>query len=135
MPRRTKAKSKRSTRQTHSEGDRILHQMLTYFRKREGPLRRRWIKEMEAGGYVRGGTSEELKADSVGIYETYLTCLETGHYHRAQALAKAMAARGVLRRLTPKHIFGALLTLQGVCEEALTQKYHETPDRLIGKSM
>jgi signal transduction histidine kinase len=86
---------------------------------------------MEAGGYVRGGTTEELEADSVAIYETYLTCLETGHYHRAQALAKAMAARGVLRRLTPKHIFGALLTLQGVCEESLTQKYGRTPDRLI----
>jgi len=86
---------------------------------------------MEAGGYVRGATTEELEADSVGIYETYLTCLETGHYHRAQALAKAMAARGILRRLTPKHIFGALLTLQGVCEEALAQKYREKPDRLI----
>ncbi|MFQ5802666.1 MAG: sensor histidine kinase [Candidatus Methylomirabilales bacterium] len=131
MPKRAKAKARRSKGQTRGGVDLLLHQMLTYFRKREGPLRRRWIKEMEAGGYVRGGTSEELEADSVGIYETYLTCLETGHYHRAQALAKAMAARGVLRRLTPKHIFGALLTLQGVCEESLAQKYHETPDRLI----
>jgi signal transduction histidine kinase len=89
------------------------------------------MKEMATRGYLRGGTSEELEADSVAIYEAYLTCLETGHYHRAQALAKAMAARGVLRRLTPKHIFGGLLTLQGVCEESLTQKYGERPDRLI----
>jgi signal transduction histidine kinase len=89
------------------------------------------MKEMETRGYLRGGTSEELEADSVAIYETYLTCLATRHYHKAQALAKAMAARGVLRRLSPKHIFGALLTLQGVCEQSLTQKYGERPDRLI----
>lgn len=131
MPRRTKAKSKRSTPHTRGEMDRLLREMLAHFRRREGPLRRRWIEEVEAGGYVRGGTSEELEADSVGIYEAYLTCLETGHYHKAQALAKAMAARGVLRRLTPKHIFGALLTLQGVCEESLAQKYREKSDRLI----
>ncbi|MEE9154415.1 MAG: ATP-binding protein [candidate division NC10 bacterium] len=105
--------------------------MLTHFRRREGPLRRRWMKEMETGGYLRGGTSEELEDDSVAIYDAYLTCLETGHYHRAQALAKAMAARGILRRLTPKHIFGALLTLQGVCEQSLTQKYGDRPDRLV----
>lgn len=46
-------------------------------------------------------------------------------------MAKAMAARGILRRLTPKHIFGALLTLQGVCEQSLTQKYGDRPDRLV----
>jgi len=131
MPRGTKAKSKRSTRHTRGEMDRLRHEILAHFRRRQGPLRRRWIEEVEAGGYVRGGTSEELEADSVGIYEAYLTCLETGHYHKAQALAKAMAARGVLRRLTPKHIFGALLTLQGVCEESLAQKYREKSDRLI----
>ncbi|MEE8228869.1 MAG: ATP-binding protein [candidate division NC10 bacterium] len=89
------------------------------------------MKEMETGGYLRGGTSEELEDDSVAIYDAYLTCLETGRYHRAQALAKAMAARGILRRLTPKHIFGALLTLQGVCEQSLTQKYGDRPDRLV----
>ncbi len=131
MPRGTKAKSKRSTPHTRGEMDRLRREMLAHFRRREGPLRRRWIEEVEAGGYVRGGTSEELEADSVGIYEAYLTCLETGRYHKAQALAKSMAARGVLRRLTPKHIFGALLTLQGVCEESLAQKYREKSDRLI----
>ncbi|MBW8057573.1 MAG: GAF domain-containing protein [candidate division NC10 bacterium] len=119
------------TRKTHVGGDRLRKEMLAHFRRREGPLRRRWMKEMETGGYLRGGTSEELEADSVAIYDAYLTCLETGHYHRAQALAKAMAARGILRRLTPKHIFGALLTLQGVCEQSLTQKYGGRPDRLV----
>ena len=108
------------TRKTHVGGDRLRKEMLAHFRRREGPLRRRWMKEMETGGYLRGGTSEELEDDSVAIYDAYLTCLETGRYHRAQALAKAMAARGILRRLTPKHIFGALLTLQGVCEQSLT---------------
>ncbi|MCH7897588.1 MAG: sensor histidine kinase [Candidatus Methylomirabilales bacterium] len=112
-------------------GDRLRKEMLAHFRRREGPLRRRWMKEMETGGYLRGGTSEELEDDSVAIYDAYLTCLETGRYHRAQALAKAMAARGILRRLTPKHIFGALLTLQGVCEQSLTQKYGDRPDRLV----
>ncbi len=119
------------TRKTHVGGDRLRKEMLAHFRRREGPLRRRWMKEMETGGYLRGGTSEELEDDSVAIYDTYLTCLETGRYHRAQALAKAMAARGILRRLTPKHIFGALLTLQGVCEQSLTQKYGDRPDRLV----
>lgn len=112
-------------------GDRLRKEMLAHFRRREGPLRRRWMKEMETGGYLRGGTSEELEDDSVAIYDAYLTCLETGRYHRAQVLAKAMAARGILRRLTPKHIFGALLTLQGVCEQSLTQKYGDRPDRLV----
>ncbi len=119
------------TRKTHVGGDRLRKEMLAHFRRREGPLRRRWMKEMETGGYLRGGTSEELEDDSVAIYDAYLTCLETGRYHRAQALAKAMAARGILRRLTPKHSFGALLTLQGVCEQSLTQKYGDRPDRLV----
>lgn len=131
MPRKAKAKVSSSPRQTRMPGDRVLQDILGHFRRREGPLRRQWVKEMEAGGYLRGGTSEELESDSVAIYDTYLTCLETGHYHRAQALAKAMAARGVLRRMTPKHILGALLTLEGVCERSLTQRYRQTPDRLI----
>ncbi len=120
-----------SARASRAGRDRVLHEMLAHLRRREGPLRRQWMEEMETRGYLRGGTTEELEADSVAIYEAYVTCLETGRYHRAQALAKAMAARGVLRRLTPKHIFGALLTLQGVCEQSLTQKYGERPDRLI----
>jgi signal transduction histidine kinase len=126
MVKRSRGRSGTDPRQAH-----ILREMLAHFRRREKPLRRQWMQEMEARGYLRGGTAEELEADSVAIYEAYLTCLETGHYHKAQALAKAMAARGVLRRLTPKHIFGALLTLQGVCEQSLTQKYGERPDRLI----
>jgi signal transduction histidine kinase len=131
MPRKAKAKVSISPRQTRVAGDRVLQDMLGHFRRREEPLRREWVKEMETGGYLRGGTSEELETDSVAIYHTYLTCLETGHYHKAQALAKAMAARGVLRRMTPKHILGALLTLEGVCERSLTQRYRQTPDRLI----
>lgn len=131
MSRKTKTKSASPARQTRMPTDPVLKDMLTHFRRREGPLRRQWIKEMETGGYLRGGTSEELETDSVAIYDAYLTCLETGHYHRAQALAKAMAARGVLRRMTPKHILGALLTLEGVCERSLTQRYRQTPARLI----
>ncbi|MFQ5847396.1 MAG: sensor histidine kinase [Candidatus Methylomirabilales bacterium] len=131
MVRKTKFKSGNSSRQTRVSGDRLVGEILAHFRRREGALRRRWMKEMEDRGYLRGGTSEELEADSRAIYDAYFTCLETGHYHRAQALAKAMAARGVLRRLSPKHIFGALLTLQGVCEQSLAQKYGERPDRLI----
>ncbi|MFQ5880978.1 MAG: sensor histidine kinase [Candidatus Methylomirabilales bacterium] len=118
-------------RQNRVPVDHLLREMLAHFRAREEPLRRRWMEEMESLGYLRRGTSEELEADSVAIYETYLACLKTGHYHQAQALAKAMAARAVLRRLTPKHILGALLTLQGVCEQSLTQKYRKRPDRLI----
>ncbi|HET7853985.1 MAG TPA: ATP-binding protein [Candidatus Methylomirabilis sp.] len=124
-------KPRDSARPSRVGRDHVLHEMLAHLRRREGPLRRRWMEEMETRRYLRGGTTEELEADSVAIYEAYLSCLETGRYHRAQALAKAMATRGVLRRLTPKHIFGALLTLQGVCEQSLTQKYGERPDRLI----
>lgn len=131
MTRKAKAKAASTARQTRLPVDRLLEEMLVHFERREGSLRRRWMKEMETRGYLRGATSEELEADSVAIFEAYLNCLRTGHYHRAQALAKAMAARGVLRRLSPKHIFGALLTLQGVCEQSLTQRYGKTPDRLI----
>ena len=131
VAKRTRGGLRTGPRQARVTTDRVLREMLAHFRRREGPLRRQWMEEMETRGYLRGGTTEELEADSVAIYEAYLTCLETGRYHRAQALAKAMAARGVLRRLTPKHIFGALLTLQGVCEESLTQKFGERPDRLI----
>ncbi len=129
--RKIKARARSSARETRVPVERLRREMLAHFRRRERPLRHRWMKDMETLRYLRGGTSDELETDSVAIYETYLTCLETGHYHKAQALAKAMAARGVLRRLTPKHIFGALLTLQGVCEQSLTQKYRETPDQLI----
>ncbi len=131
MARKTKTKLGSPARQTGVPADPIVRDMLAHFRRREDPLRRQWMTEMETGGYLRGGTSEELEADSIAIYDAYLTCLETGHYHRAQALAKAMAARGVLRRMTPKHILGALLTLEGVCERSLTQQYRRTPSRLI----
>ncbi|MGH7433431.1 MAG: hypothetical protein ACREJL_06745, partial [Candidatus Methylomirabilales bacterium] len=107
---RSRGRSGTDPRQVRVQLDRVLREMLAHFQRREGPLRRQWMEEMETRGYLRGGTTEELEADSVAIYDAYLTCLETGRYHRAQALAKAMAARGVLRRLTPKHIFGALLT-------------------------
>ncbi|MFQ5658710.1 MAG: hypothetical protein ACE5G5_14300, partial [Candidatus Methylomirabilales bacterium] len=116
MARKAKSRWSNAGQQTHVSVDRLVQEMLAHFWAQEKPLRRQWMKEMESLGYLRRGTSEELEADSVAIYETYLACLQTGHYHKAQTLAKAMAARGVLRRLTPKHILGALLTLQGVCE-------------------
>jgi signal transduction histidine kinase len=131
MARKTKSKVVHPMRETLVPVERLRQEMLAHFRAREEPLRRRWMDEMDALGYLRGGTSEELEADWMAIYETYLTCLETGRYHKAQALAKAMAARGILRRLSPKHILGVLLALQGVCEHSLAQKYLEAPDHLI----
>jgi hypothetical protein len=70
MPRKAKAKVSISPRQTRVAGDRVLQDMLGHFRRREEPLRREWVKEMETGGYLRGGTSEELETDSVAIYHT-----------------------------------------------------------------
>ncbi|MGH7423518.1 MAG: hypothetical protein ACREJ1_07550, partial [Candidatus Methylomirabilales bacterium] len=58
MVKRSRGRSGTDPQQVRVQLDRVLREMLAHFRRREEPLRRQWMKEMETRGYLRGGTSE-----------------------------------------------------------------------------
>ncbi len=108
----------------------LLHELVTHFRESRDPLRRIWVQQMMAKGLVEGLTQQEIENESIVIYDTCVGCLETGQYVGAEAYARSMAERGVLRGMTTEQIIGGLLTLRDVYGRSLAERYQGDMARL-----
>lgn len=119
------------TKEEISESKEALRQELVeHLREKREPLRQQWVQQMMAKGLLAGLTQEEIETESVTIYDTCVTCLETGSYEGAQAYATRMAERGVLRGMTTEQIIGGLLTLRDVYGRSLFERYQTDMERL-----
>ncbi len=110
--------------------DRFLQELVDHFRGRRDSLRRQWVRQMTAKGLLKGFTAQEVEAESVALYDTCISCLETGSYEAALAYARTMAKQGVLGRMTTEHVIEGLLTLRDVFRRSLFKKYNADVDRL-----
>jgi signal transduction histidine kinase len=104
--------------------------LAAHLREQRDALRQAWLAEVTGRGLLKGLTPEEREAESATIYDVLVECLETGRYHPAQAYARAVAERGVLRGIGARHVVGALLALRDVCGRALHRKYQRRPAEL-----
>ena len=85
---------------------------------------------MDSRGLLKGLTPGEVEAESASIYDALVNCLESGRYHSAQAYARAVAERGIIRGIGPKQVVGGLLALRDVCVRSLLQMYRGRPGAL-----
>ncbi|MDD5168148.1 MAG: STAS domain-containing protein [Syntrophales bacterium] len=111
--------SKRGKRDTQG----LRQELVTHFRGERHSLRREWVHQMTAKKLLEGMTPQETEAESATIYDTCVECIETAHYDSAEAYAKKMAERGVLRGMTSEQILGGMLTLRDVYGRSLFGKY------------
>ncbi|HSB77952.1 MAG TPA: ATP-binding protein [Candidatus Methylomirabilis sp.] len=109
----------------------ILRELLAYLRESGEQLRQAWRAEMDARGLLKGLTQQEVEAEPATIYEALVHCLETGRYHSAQAYARAVAERGVIRGIGAKQVIGGLLALRDVCGRGLHHRFRRRWDELM----
>ncbi len=119
-----------ATRGGRDEASELRGELVTHFRQERTPLREEWVHQMTAKQLLEGLTPQETEVESATIYDTCIECLETAHYDSAEAYAKRMAERGVLRGMTSEQILGGMLTLRDVYGRSLFKKYRQDMARL-----
>ena len=119
----TKRKGKGDTKELRQE-------LVAHFRGERNSLRRAWVHQMTAKRLLEGMTPQETEAESATIYDTCIECLETARYDSAEAYARKMAERGVLRGMTSEQIVGGLLTLRDVYGRSLFGRYRKNMAQL-----
>lgn len=108
----------------------MLGEVVNYFRRNDELLRKRWTKKMEEKGLLIGLTAQEIEKESKTIYDTAISCLETGKYESAQEYARSIAERGVLAGMTTQQILGGFLNLRDVYSRGLFENYRDEPEKL-----
>jgi len=112
------------------EAEELRRELVAHFRGERNSLRREWVQQMGAKKLLEGMTPQETEAESATIYDVCVECLETAHYDSAEAYARRMAERGVLRGMTSEQILGGMLTLRDVYGRSLFSKYRSNVARL-----
>ncbi|MGD0922186.1 MAG: STAS domain-containing protein [Terriglobia bacterium] len=113
----------------------LVRELVAYLREQREVLRRQWVEQTTAKGYLADLTPEEIETESAIIYDTCVGCLETGKYDAAQAYAAKMAKRGVLRGMTTEQIIGGLATMRDIYGRSLFQHYHHDLARLSAAAL
>jgi rsbT co-antagonist protein RsbR len=113
-----------------SDAKGLRQELVNHLRGERDSLRREWVYQMTAKKLLEGMTSQETEAESATIYDTCINCLETLQYDSAEAYAKRMAERGVLRGMTSEQILGGMLTLRDVYGRSLFVRYRRNMTRL-----
>jgi len=101
----------------------LEQELVRHFRDVREPLRRQWVREMQAKGLLAELSEPETENESLIIYDTCVECLETGRFESAEAYARRMAERSVLQAMTPAQFLGGMLTLRDVYGRSLFDKY------------
>ncbi len=108
----------------------LRQELVAHFRGERNSLRQEWVHQMTAKRLLEGMTRQETEAESATIYDTCIECIETGRYDSAEAYAKRMAERGVLRGMTSEQILGGMLTLRDVYGRSLFGKFRRNMAQL-----
>jgi rsbT co-antagonist protein RsbR len=127
MDERSSGKSKAAGKSVTTD---MLSEEVKYFRSNYEKLRKQWIKIMEDKGLLKGLTGQEIEKESKTIYETAVSCLETGNFSAAREYARTLAERGVLAGMTTGQIMGGFLNLRDVYGRGLFENYRSAPEKL-----
>ncbi|MDQ5985352.1 MAG: hypothetical protein CSYNP_01061 [Syntrophus sp. SKADARSKE-3] len=120
----------RGQRRTNNDMEVLRQELVAHFRGERNSLRLEWVHQMTSKKLLEGMTAQETEVESATIYDTCVECLETAHYNSAEAYAKKMAERGVLRGMTSEQILGGMLTLRDVYGRSLFGKYRKDMAKL-----
>jgi len=123
-------KVNKGKKQKEGDVEELRQELVAHFRGERNSLRREWVQQMTAKKQLEGMTPQETEAESATIYDTCIECLETAHYDSAEAYARKMAERGVLRGMTSEQILGGMLTLRDVYGRSLFGRYRKDMARL-----
>lgn len=120
---------------THYEGadmarNRWRRELVDHFREKRESLRRQWIKTMRANGLLHGLTPQEIEQEFCSLYDTSVSCLETGKDEATLTYARSMAQLDLFRKMTTERIIDGLLTLHDVYRRSLFRRYNADRDRL-----
>lgn len=119
-----KGNKHKGKRENNNVGE-LRQELVSHFRTERNSLRQEWVHQMKAKQLLEGMTTQQTEAESATIYDTCVECLETTRYDSAEAYAKKMAERGVLRGMTAEQIMGGMLTLRDVYGRSLFGKYRK----------
>ena len=113
----------------------LVSELVAYLREQREALRRQWVEQTTAKGYLADLTPEEIEAESAIIYDTCVGCLETGKYDAALTYAARMAKRGLLHGMTTEQIIGGLATMRDIYGRSLFEHYHHDLARLSAAAL
>ena len=127
---RNDARNQRKSSSVTEKPDELRAELVAHFRKKRNDLRKLWVEQMTGKGLLAGLTQKEIDKESATIYDTCVSCLETGRFAAAEEYAQNMAERGVLRGMTTEQIIGGMLTLRDVYGRSLAEVYRSDMKRL-----
>jgi rsbT co-antagonist protein RsbR len=116
---------------TKAENNTVAIELVRFFKKNRERLCLEWTDRMKSKGLLEGLSTKEIKSESEAIYDTCVTCLESGEYSMAQDYAKRMAERGVLQGMTAEQIMSGLLVLRDVYGRSMFEAYRTDFPRLL----
>jgi rsbT co-antagonist protein RsbR len=114
----------------NNEVGKLRQELVAHLRRERTSLRQEWVRQMTAKKMLEGLTSQETEIESATIYDMCVECLEASRYDSAEAYAKRMAERGVLRGMTSEQIMGGMLTLRDVYGRSLFFRYRQDVAKL-----
>jgi len=113
--------------------DRLRKELVSHFRENRELLRRQWVQQIRAKGFLQGLTLREVERESMALYDTCVACvvcLETGRDEAGLAYARAVAKQAVLGGMTAEQVLDTLLTLRDLFVRLLLKRYQGQMRRL-----
>jgi two-component system, NtrC family, sensor kinase len=108
----------------------LRKELVGHLSAKSKPLRREWVRRMQAQGLLEGLTLDEIETESSALCAIVLECVKTGRYDPALAYAHLKAKQGVLGGRTPEQIIDRLALLHDVYRQSLFKRYLGEVDRL-----
>jgi rsbT co-antagonist protein RsbR len=109
----------------------VKDEMVAYLRQDREKLRSEWARTV-TGDDRRwlGATPAEQESQSATICDTWVDCLDTLNYRRAEENSEWMARQAAQGLTSSEGILGAMLALRDAYWRSLSGRYLEEPDRL-----
>jgi two-component system, NtrC family, sensor kinase len=108
----------------------LREELVGHFSAKSEPLRREWVRRMQAKSLLEGLTLDEIATESGALCAIVLECAKTGRYDPAMAYAHLKAKQGVLGGRTPEQIIDRLALLHDVYRQSLFKRYRGEVIRL-----
>ncbi len=107
----------------------LRSELASYFKKKRGAIRKRWIETMQARDLLMGMNVEEVEQEGETIFNTYIKCLETGDFTEAESYARNYSERAIQSGIGSQQIIMDMLVLEGVLNRLTFDEYGKNPEK------
>lgn len=108
----------------------LLAEIVVFLRENSNILQSEWVEQMTGQRLIEELTPDEVKNESIVIYNTCVECLESGRFDSAVNYASKMATRAVLQGMTAEQIIAGMLVLRDTYSRSLINKYQSNMSKL-----